>query len=103
MFTSTQRFSVLFACASILFSSSSHAAITETFKLTTQVEFSEEGTYLTTNKGDFVLQTLTINPRVFNAMQTLRRGNCFSVTSAQGLQNTDGSDISKVSKTPCKR
>lgn len=103
MFTSTQRFSVLCACASILFNSSSHAATTETFKLTAPVEFSEEGIYLTTHKGDFALQTLTLNPRVFNTMQTLKRGNCFSITSAQGLQNTDGSDISKVSKNPCKR
>ena len=101
MFTSTQRLSVLFACASILFSTSSHAAITETFKLTAPVEFSEEGTYLTTNKGDFALQTLTINPRVLNTMQTLKRGNCFAATSAQGLKNTDGGDISKVSKIAC--
>jgi len=103
MFTSTQQFSILWVCASILFSTSSHAAITETFKLTAPVEFSEEGTYLTTNKGDFALQTLTIDPRVLNTMQTLKRGNCFATTSAQGLKNTDGGDISKINKVKCAR
>lgn len=103
MFTTQRRYTSILILASLILSNSSHAAITESFKLTAPVEFSEEGTYLTTNKGDFVLQTLIINPRVFNTIQTLKRGNCFSITSAQGLQNTDGSDISKVSKTPCKR
>ncbi len=103
MFTFSHRLSVLFALTSIMFSSTSHAAVTETFKLTAPVEFSEEGTYLTTNKGDFVLQTLIINPRVFNTIKTLKRGNCFSATSPQGLSSAEGSDISKVSKIACKR
>lgn len=103
MFTTQRRYTSILILASLILSNSSHAAITESFKLTAPVEFSEEGTYLTTNKGDFVLQTLIINPRVFNTIQTLNRGNCFSVTSTQGLSSAEGSDISKISKLKCTR
>ncbi len=103
MFTTQRRYTSILILASLILSNSSHAAITESFKLTAPVEFSEEGTYLTTNKGDFVLQTLIINPRVFNTIQTLKRGNCFSVTSTQGLSRAEGSDISKISKLKCTR
>lgn len=103
MLKSSLQYSVVLTYASLLLSTTSHAAMTETFKLTAPIEFSEEGTYLTTNKGDFALQTMMIKQTVSKNIGSLKRGNCFQVISAQGLSQTDGDAISKINKVACSR
>ena len=79
-----------------------YAAVTERYKLTAAAQTSEEGIFLVTNKGEFAFQSMIVKNSVLTSMGRLKRGNCFTATSSDGLANTDGDAIQKIKIVPCK-
>jgi hypothetical protein len=56
-----------------LFSTSSIYAATLTTKVTSKLEWTEEGTYFSSSKGDISIYTVGISPKQFQNLNSLKR------------------------------
>ena len=64
-----------------LFSTSGIYAATLTTKVTSKLEWSEEGAYFSSSKGDISIYTVGISPKQFQSLNSLKKGDCVLITA----------------------
>ena len=90
-----------------LFSTASIYAATLTTKVTSKLEWTEEGAYFSSSKGDISIYTVGISPKQFQSLNSLKKGDCILITAKDSkLAKQQGTisimEFQSVKKVACK-
>lgn len=90
-----------------LFSTSGAYAATITVKATSNIEWSGEGAYLSSNKGDLSIYTVGITPKQYQSLKSIKKGQCLLITANdQSLAKQNGTisimEFQSAKKITCK-
>lgn len=90
-----------------LFSTSSIYAATLATKVTSKLEWTEEGAYFSSSKGDISIYTVGISPKQFQSLNSLKKGDCIFITAKDNkLTKQQGTisimELQSAKKVACK-
>ena len=96
----------LLAIAALCSTSSIYAA-TITTKVTSKLEWSEEGAYFSSSKGDISIYTVGISTKQFQSLNAIKKGDCVLITAGESkLEKYQGTisimDFKSIKKVACK-
>jgi hypothetical protein len=96
----------LLAIAALFSTSSIHAA-TITTKVTSKIEWTEEGAHFSSSKGNISIYTVGISTKQFQSLDAIKKGDCVLITAGENkLEKYQGTtsimDFKSIKKVACK-
>ena len=86
---------IIFTTAATLFFVTAAYSITTDFTLKKQPSFSGEGTYLSTDKGELAIQTLTIPDAAMAVIDKAKKGDCLSIVTDGAINDGNIKSVKK--------
>ena len=90
-----------------VFSTSNLYAAQLTTKVTSKIEWTEEGAYFSTKKGYISVYTLGMSTKAYQSLNSIKKGDCVVITAAHSkLEKYEGTitimQLQNVKKIACK-